>query len=271
MNPYYSPKYIVIALFCLFTVLACNTNSEKKDTLHTVQPTIDTIQKQKLRLVGNKKVTKKSKKISPDTTKFVPIETTFQQAGLVNVQTLDPTLMVDLRYATTDNFVQKNMYGNLASCYLQPTVAQRLIKAQQQLQKQHPNYSLLLLDCARPLSVQQQLWNVVKGTPKQKYVASPTKHSIHNYGVAIDLTIINTQANAQLDMGTPYDYLGKLAQPRYNQLHLDEGKLNQQQVDNRNLLKTVMQQANFRPIPNEWWHFDGYNLSYTKSHFKVVK
>ena len=271
MNRYYRPKHLFFAFFCIFTVLACNTDSQKKDSLHTIPPKIDTVKKQSIRLMGNENVTKKSKKISPDTTKFLPIETAFQQAGLVNVQTLDSTLNVDLRYATTDNFVQKNMYGNLASCYLQPAAAQMLLKAQHQLQQQHPNYSLLLLDCARPLSVQQQLWNVVKGTPKQKYVASPAKHSIYNYGVAIDLTIFDTQNNTPLDMGTPYDYLGKLAQPRYNQLHLDQGMLNQQQVDNRNLLKTVMQQANFRPIPNEWWHFDGYNLSYPKKHFRVVK
>ena len=87
MNRYYRPKHLFFAFFCIFTVLACNTDSKKKDSLHTIKPKIDTAKEQSIRLMGNENVTKKSKKTSPDTTKLVPIETAFQQAGLVNVQT----------------------------------------------------------------------------------------------------------------------------------------------------------------------------------------
>ena len=271
MSLYCNTKCHLIAYFTLFSLFSCQSDLQKKDNLHKLPNLVDTTKVQILDHITDTKVTKKSQKTNEFTTKNLTTNTAFLKAGLVNVQQIDSNFVVDLRYATTNNFVGKNMYGNLSVCYLQPSVAQMLQKAQQYLQQQHPNYRLLMLDCARPLSVQTQLWNVVKGTPKQKYVASPAKHSIHNYGVAIDLTIIDLQTNTELDMGTPYDFLGKLAQPRYNKQHLSQGKLTQQQVDNRNLLRSVMVKAAFRPIPNEWWHFDGYSLAYTKSKFKVIK
>jgi hypothetical protein len=65
MNRYYRPKHLFFAFFCIFTVLACNTDSQKKDSLHTIPPKIDTVKKQSIRLMGNENVTKKSKKIHP--------------------------------------------------------------------------------------------------------------------------------------------------------------------------------------------------------------
>lgn len=271
MTLYYSTSYHLIAFFALFSLSSCQSDLQKKDTLHKSTNSIDTTKVRTLEHIAHTKVTKRSQKINDFTNKDLGTEAAFLKVGLINVLQIDSNFVIDLRYATPNNFVGRNMYGDLSVCYLQPSVAQMLQKAQQYLQQQYPNYGLLMLDCARPLSVQTQLWNAVKGTPKQKYVASPTKHSIHNYGVAIDLTIIDLQTNTELDMGTPYDYLGKLAQPRYNEQHLIEGKLTQQQVDNRNLLRSVMVKAAFRAIPNEWWHFDGYSLAYTKSKFKIVQ
>lgn len=204
------------------------------------------------------------------TAELTNMDSVMQHKGLSDVQAMYDGFAVDMRYASTHNFVGKNMYGSLTSCYLQPEVAQMLVKAASYLHHTHPHYRLLLLDCARPLRVQRQMWEVVRGTDKQKYVASPQKHSIHNYGVAVDLTIADSLGN-ELDMGTPYDHLGWASQPRYHTQLLAKHILTEQQVQNRTLLRQAMVQAGFRPIGNEWWHFDAYSLAVTKRRFTLIE
>ena len=192
-------------------------------------------------------------------------------AGLVSVYSVDSTIAVELKYATADNFLDTVLYDSISNCYLQPEVADMLAKAQEELKLLHPNYSLHVYDGVRPKSVQIKMWNVVKGTSKQRYVASPYNGSgMHNYGAAVDLTIADGAGNP-LDMGTPFDYFGDLAQPRYNQHFLQQGDLTQEQVDNRLLLRKVMKAAGFRPIESEWWHFNAFSKTYTRSVFTVIE
>ena len=198
------------------------------------------------------------------------VEQTFIDAKLTPVRSLDSTFLLDIRYATTNNFTKTNLYGSLSDCYLQPKVAEKLVKAQQILRKQHPTFSLLLFDCARPHSVQQRMWTVVKGTPMSRYVASPTKHSLHNYGVAVDLTLADGSGK-EIDMGTPYDHLGALAQPRYNEKYLQSGQLTRQQVANRTLLRRVMTEAGFLPISNEWWHFEAIRIAQAPKVYRLIR
>jgi zinc D-Ala-D-Ala dipeptidase len=175
---------------------------------------------------------------------------------LVDVTKLHPKLALDIRYATPDNFFGKKVYEE-ARCLLRTPVANKLIAAQRWLDAHHPQLHLLLKDCYRPHPVQFVLWDAVKGTPKSAYVADPNSKvgSIHSYGAAVDLTLADASGK-ELDMGTEYDHLGPLAEPRLEKKYLAEGKLTKAQVENRHILRDAMRAGGFVTIPNEWWHFD---------------
>lgn len=190
--------------------------------------------------------------------------------GLVNVRSIDSSIQVNLKYSTEDNFINEDVYGELCNCYLQKEAAEKLIKAQQLLRKLKPGYSLLLLDCARVRSVQYKMWELVKGTDKQKYVANPTYGSIHNYGAAVDVTIIDTNGK-ELDMGTVFDFFGDLAQPRYESKFLKVGKLTEKQIKNRKLLRKVMAEAGFQYIQTEWWHFNALPKAEVRKRYSIIE
>ena len=193
-----------------------------------------------------------------------------ERAGLVDVRSLEPSIRVELKYSTTDNFMHADVYGDLEACYLQPEVAEMLAKAQRNLRKQHRGWALKVFDGARPRRVQKLMWAIVAGTDMQKYVASPGRGSIHNYGSAVDLTLTDAQG-AELDMGTPYDFLGELAQPRYEARFLKEGRLTKTHVRHRAWLKDLMTAAGFIPIPNEWWHFDAFSRAEVQARFTILE
>jgi D-alanyl-D-alanine dipeptidase len=173
---------------------------------------------------------------------------------LVDAATLVPGLQVALAYSTADNFLHRDVYGELETCRLQSDAAKMLATAAQALQTTRPDLHLLALDCARPYHVQQEMWKLVVGTPQQGYVADPASGSIHNFGCAIDLTLAN--AEGPLDMGTPFDFFGDAAQPRQERALLLSGRLTGTQVANRLVLREAMLRAGFLPLDNEWWHFD---------------
>ena len=181
-----------------------------------------------------------------------------------------PGVAIDLRYASTNNFMQENLYGDFNRAYLHTIAAEKLKKAAAGLQKIKPGWTLLLYDGLRPRSVQWLLWKRVKGTDQQPYVANPKRGSIHNYGFAVDLTLQDAQGN-EVDMGTPFDHFGKLAQPTLEKKFLKQGKLTQQQVKNRRLLRQVMENAGFIQLPLEWWHFDALPKKQVKSKYKIIE
>jgi D-alanyl-D-alanine dipeptidase len=192
--------------------------------------------------------------------------------GLVDVQKVDPTILVELKYSTTDNFVGKDVYGDLTRAYMQPMAAKKLAEASKYLQAHYPTLRLLVYDAARPRSAQWKLWNALPDLPeneRQKYVADPRKGSIHNYGCAVDLTVAN-QDGKPLDMGTTYDFFGELAYPSREAELLKSGKLTQQQIDNRQILRTAMRQGGFSPIEFEWWHFNALSREKAKMAFRIV-
>ncbi|MDR1458744.1 MAG: M15 family metallopeptidase [Bacteroidales bacterium] len=192
-----------------------------------------------------------------------------EKMGLIDVRTVDPMIRVVLPYASEDNFTGQVLYESSQYAYLQPEVAKMLAKTSQLLREKYPKYRLLVLDAARPLSVQRKMWNIVKGTPNNIYVANPAKTGLHNYGVAVDVTITNDLGIA-LDMGTPYDFFGVEAQPDKEKQMLKQGKLTQTQIDNRLLLRTLMNQAGFITYQREWWHFNACSLAEAKSKYKVI-
>ena len=199
-------------------------------------------------------------------------ELSMQKQGLVEVTSQVPGVLVELKYATADNFMKKDVYGCLTHAYLQKETMAKLKKAQALLEKEHPGYHLLIYDAARPLSKQWELWNTLTEYPPAKrrtYVADPKEHSIHNYGSAIDLTVADEKGNP-LEMGTKYDFFGELAYPKEEARFLKAGKLSQKAVENRLILRKAMTQAGFTAIDYEWWHFNAFSRKVAKQLFQVV-
>jgi D-alanyl-D-alanine dipeptidase len=199
-----------------------------------------------------------------------PVVLLLDSLGFIDIQKLEPSILVDLKYATTDNFMGEVLYADLHQAYLHPDAAAKLVKAQQILQEQHPGFCLLVYDAARPLRIQRLLWESVKGTPLSCYVANPEKTGLHNYGMAVDVTIADT-LQIPLDMGTPFDYFGAKAGINHEDSLLMLGLLTQQQIVNRRILRNAMRQAGFHTIEGEWWHFNACSLSEAKERYLVIE
>lgn len=180
--------------------------------------------------------------------------------------------MVELKYSTTDNFLGEDVYGELERAYLQPEPAAKLAEAQRLLRERNPEYRLLVYDAARPRSIQQVLWDKLRVplVEKTKYVSNPKNGSVHNFGAAVDLTIARADGTP-LDMGTPYDFFGELAYPTKEKEMVRKGKLTQQQVENRILLREVMGKAGFTGILTEWWHFNALSREKAKEKYPIIE
>ncbi len=176
--------------------------------------------------------------------------------GLVDVQMLDPTIRVHLVYSTEDNFLGRVLYTDIHRALLHPTMATKVAAAQQALHQERPDLDLLILDAARPLSVQYQMFHVVAGTPQNRYVANPKKGpGMHNYGAAVDVTLVDREGN-WLPMGSDFDHFGPESHID-NEAHLlATGKITQEEYDNRRLLRRLLRQQGLLPLTSEWWHFN---------------
>ena len=164
-------------------------------------------------------------------------------------------IAVDLRYATPDNFVGRDLYSPIDCAWLHRDAASALESAVAWLAAHRPDHHLLVLDALRPQRVQQQLWDALQGTELLGYIAEPSRGSIHSFGMALDITIVGPDG-AELDMGTGFDDLSERSHPALELAMLERGDITEQQVDNRRLLRGAMFQAGFFGINSEWWHFD---------------
>ena len=161
---------------------------------------------------------------------------------LVVLQKIIPGLVLDLRYATTNNFTKIILYKHPIAC-MRVEPAEALRKAQAELNKK--GLALKIYDAYRPLSVSCKLWRM---SPDRRYTANPRKGSNHNRAVAVDLTIIDLRTGKELDMGTPFDNFTDTA-------HHDFMQLPEQVLANRRLLKATMRKYGFGTVPEEWWHY----------------
>jgi beta-N-acetylhexosaminidase/D-alanyl-D-alanine dipeptidase len=164
------------------------------------------------------------------------------QTALVDLHTVAPSIRLDIRYATPNNFTGRALYP-APRCLLRPDVAQRLARAQARLEAMQ--LGLQVYDCYRPLSVQRELWALM---PDERYVADPAKGSRHNRGAAVDVTLVDASGN-ELTMPTGFDDFSERAHRTYSALPPVARA-------NRALLEHVMADAGFEPLPTEWWHFD---------------
>ena len=162
---------------------------------------------------------------------------------LVDASTRVPGLVVDLAYASDDNFLGKAVYPEGARCLLLPGVAERLATVARALEAR--GFRLKAWDCYRPLHVQWAMWKLV---PRKGYVADPHTGSHHNRGAAVDVTLV-TLDGLPVDMPTPFDTFGPSAHHGSNAGTPDARA-------HRELLRQVMVDAGFRPNRMEWWHYD---------------
>ena len=174
--------------------------------------------------------------------------------GMVEVTSLAPHIRVQLKYATRDNFIGANMYGTLHKAYLHPNLARALARAQKTLEREKPGYAFLIYDAARPQSVQRRMYQAVAGTPKKIYVAAPERGGRNNFGVAVDLTIVDA-AGKPLDMGSPFDHFGEEAHLGDEGARVKQGIFAPEVPANRALMQRLLGAEGLRPYDKEWWHY----------------
>ena len=195
-----------------------------------------------------------------------------KKSNLINVSKLNSEIFVDLKYAGTDNFMKMKLYSKLKNAFLQKDVAERLSKCQDYLSKLYPNLHLLVYDAVRPLSIQQKMWialDTISISERTKFVSNPVNGSIHNYGAAVDLTICN-EKQVPLDMGAGYDDIREIAYPRLEEQYLATGELTLKQIENRKLLRKVMESQEFKNIATEWWHFNACSRNEAKEKYTIL-
>lgn len=164
-------------------------------------------------------------------------------------------IAVDLRYAGPHNFIGHDLYSPYDCAWLHVDAAAALERVVAYLAVRRPGARALVLDALRPQRVQQELWDALAGTDLQMYLAEPTRGSIHSYGMALDITILD-ETGVELDMGTGFDDMTELSHPALEEGFLARGDLTVDQVANRQLLRDAMFQSGFVGIRTEWWHFD---------------
>jgi zinc D-Ala-D-Ala dipeptidase len=199
------------------------------------------------------------------------LENVMIKSGLVNIVDLDSTIKVTIYNATTQNMLGENTYGCLTKCFLRPEAAEKLKRAQKILKDKMPGHSLKILEGARPRRVQRRMYNVVKNTSIKAFVADPQNGSMHNFGTAVDITIVN-EMGIELEMGKPDPRIKILGKSDFEiRLSFLMNSPGNEQKKNRELLRSVMLQAGFIPLNYEWWHFEAFNKEYVRRNFKIIE
>ncbi len=162
---------------------------------------------------------------------------------MIELKSAIPSLIYDIKYATTNNFTGVPLYQKGNETFLRLPAARAIEAVQKQLAPK--GYGLKIWDAYRPYKATQTMWNLIQD---ERYVANPAKGSGHNRGLAVDVTIIELSTGAELDMGTGYDHFTDTAHHSFQQLSATV-------LHNRQLLKTTMEKAGFAALPTEWWHY----------------
>ena len=169
----------------------------------------------------------------------------FLKPDLVELTTLDPTIKLDIRYASTNNFLGTPLYTQ-ARAFLQRPAAEALVRANHELKAL--GYGLIIHDGYRPWYVTKIFWDA---TPDDKkiFVADPKDGSKHNRGCAVDLSLYDLKTGQEVEMPSGYDEMSDRAYADY------PGGTNEERA-RRAILRQAMEKQGFQVIPKEWWHFD---------------
>jgi D-alanyl-D-alanine dipeptidase len=131
---------------------------------------------------------------------------------------------INLKYSSFDNFMGEDLYGDFKKAFLHKDAAVKFERAIGFLKKKQPTWSFVIFDALRPRAVQWKMWAKVKNTPQEKYIANPEQGSPHNFGMALDLGLLDANGEA-VDMGAGFDDFREISEPRFEEIFLEEGKL----------------------------------------------
>ncbi len=179
-------------------------------------------------------------------------------------------VVVNLRYGTKQNLLSRDVYGGFQRALLHRIAAEKFRAASRLLHARHPDLKFLVFDALRPQTAQREFWRLVKDTPQKIFFADPAKGSIHSFGLALDIGLVDGSGR-ELDMGTGFDDLTELAGPRHEEKFLREGKLSASQVGHRLILRSVMQESGFIQLPHEWWHYDALPADEVRGRFPLCE
>jgi D-alanyl-D-alanine dipeptidase len=168
------------------------------------------------------------------------------QDSLVDILDLDPSIIIDLKYATNENFLGKTIYPNKIA-RLTPVVAKALVQAQAEFKTY--GVAIKIWDAHRPLHVQQMMWDIL---PDERYVANPKSGGRHTRGTAVDLTLVDLKTGLELTMPTEFDNFSEKA-------HRDQKYTDANIKANMLLLDKIMHKYGFTGLATEWWHYDYQN------------
>lgn len=198
-------------------------------------------------------------------------ELSMERQGMVDVQGVDKSIRVSLMYSRPDNFTGTVLYTDLSRAYLHPKAAAALARAQRRLKQLRPDLSLKIYDAARPMSIQQRMWDKVKNTSKYFYVSNPAHGGgLHNYGMAVDITICRANGDT-ISMGTKVDHMSSASHIDREPALVKAGRISREAMNNRRLLREVMRYAGFRPLRTEWWHFNFISRATAKKSYRVIR
>ena len=226
-------KFILVTLIAFFMLVSCKRSTSVITHSMPKVVKVDTL--------------KEKRGIAPIHDKLKLDLEQINDSTFINISHIDSTFIYDLKYATSDNFLKEKVYG-CDQCVLRYATIKQLLKANNEFKKL--GYYIKFFDCYRPLSIQEKMWKIY---PDKRYVADPKKGSNHNRGTAVDITLIDSLGN-DLDMGTEFDFFGNKAHHAYPYLP-------KKVLENRQLLKSVMEAHGFWSITSEWWHYN-LNASY---------
>ncbi len=184
-------------------------------------------------------------------------DSVFVNLNLCDVQKYNSKIKVDLKYRTTDNFFKVKYYKYLDRAFLNNEVAMKLAACQNYLTELDSNLYLLIYDAVRPVDIQKKMWRALDSIPPKRrgrFVSSGRNLGMHNMGLAVDITICDSQG-IPLDMGANFDDIREIAYPSKESYYLGTGELTQEHINNRKLLRKVMTSQGFWNLSTEWWHF----------------
>lgn len=164
---------------------------------------------------------------------------------MIELIDLDNTIKLDIRYATDNNFVGRQVYPE-SRAFLQPMAAEAVVRVHRSLGAD--GLGLAIFDGYRPWSITKLFWEVVR-PDQRKYVANPETGSKHNRGCAVDLSVFDIDSGELLPMPSGFDEFTERASPDYTGGSSEE-------TANRDKLRSLMEAEGFTVNPNEWWHFD---------------
>ncbi len=192
----------------------------------------------------NQEIITESKKVGTTIEQELPLEVTELDYDTTQWKEITERsgVVLDIRYATDNNFTKNQIYP-CPRCFLRPMMADKILTLQQDINRKY-GMRLKLFDCYRPRPAQQKLWNIV---PDARYVTPPTNGSMHNRGLAVDITLVDKDGK-ELDMGTEFDFFGPEAYTTNTNLPVDVLK-------NRKVLTKLMEIHGMKGIRTEWWHF----------------